>query len=208
MEQNEQQLIKRNIEELGVTCHCLELDLSKESAPVHLLQSVIDTIGEPDILVNNACYSYQSNYSSLTSEMLDRHYMINVRVPIMLSVEFAKAFQKQRGGRVIMMTSGQSLGPMPDEIAYAATKGAMEAFVKTFAFEVAAKRITVNAVNPGPTDTGWMDEEIKQQLLCKFPFGRIGTPNDAARIIRFLASDEAEWITGQVIHSEGGFIRS
>jgi 3-oxoacyl-[acyl-carrier protein] reductase len=97
---------------------------------------------------------------------------------------------------------------MPDEIAYAATKGAMEAFVKTFAFEVAAKRITVNAVNPGPTDTGWMDEEIKQQLLCKFPFGRIGTPNDAARIIRFLASDEAEWITGQVIHSEGGFIRS
>jgi 3-oxoacyl-[acyl-carrier protein] reductase len=93
------------------------------------LQSVIDTIGEPDILVNNACYSYQSNYSSLTSEMLDRHYMINVRVPIMLSVECAKAFQKQRGGRVIMMTSGQSLGPMPDEIAYAATKGAMEAFV-------------------------------------------------------------------------------
>jgi 3-oxoacyl-[acyl-carrier protein] reductase len=140
----------------------------------------------------------------LTSDMLDRHYLVNVRAPIMLSVEFAKVFQKQRGGRIIMMTSGQSLGPMPGEIAYVATKGAIEAFV----IEVAEKGITVNAVNPGPTDTGWMDEEIKQQLLPKFPFGRIGTPHDAARLIRFLASEEAEWITGQVIHSEGGFIRN
>ncbi len=207
MERNEPQLIKRKIEELGVTCHCLEMDLSKEDAPRQLLKTVIDTLGEPDILVNNACYSYHSDYSSLTSEMLDRHYFINVRAPIMLSVEFANIFQKQRGGRIIMMTSGQSLGPMPKESAYAATKGAIEAFVKTFSVEVATKGITVNAVNPGPTDTGWMNEEIKQQLLPKFPFGRIGTPHDAARLIRFLASEEAEWITGQVIHSEGGFIR-
>ncbi|MGX1900672.1 SDR family oxidoreductase [Thermolongibacillus altinsuensis] len=207
MERNEPQLIKRKIEELGVACHCLELDLSKEDAPKTLLQAVIDTLGEPDILVNNACYSYSADYSSLTSEMLDHHYFINVRAPMMLSVEFAKAFQKQRGGRIMMMTSGQSLGPMPGEVAYAATKGAIDSFVKTFAVEVAPKGITVNAVNPGPTDTGWMDEEIKQQLLPKFPFGRIGTPHDAARLVRFLASDEAEWITGQVIHSEGGFVR-
>jgi 3-oxoacyl-[acyl-carrier protein] reductase len=208
VERNAPRLIKRKIEELGVACHCVEMDLSKEDAPRELLQMVIDTLGEPDILVNNACYSDRSDYSSLTSEMLDRHYFVNVRAPIMLSVEFANVFQKQRGGRIIMMTSGQSLGPMPGEIAYAATKGAIEAFVKTFAVEVAEKGITVNAVNPGPTDTGWMNEEIKQQLLPKFPFGRIGTPHDAARLIRFLASEEAEWITGQVIHSEGGFIRS
>ncbi|WP_083978902.1 SDR family oxidoreductase [Bacillus alveayuensis] len=207
MEQDEPQLIKRKIEEFGVTCHCLELDLSKKEAPRQLLQEVIDTVGEPDILINNACYSARSDYSSLTNEMLDRHYFVNVRAPIMLSVEFAHIFQKQRGGRIIMMTSGQSLGPMPGELAYVATKGALEAFVKTFAVEVAAKGMTVNAVNPGPTDTGWMNEEIKQQLLPKFPFGRIGTPQDAARLIRFLASDEAEWITGQVIHSEGGFVR-
>jgi 3-oxoacyl-[acyl-carrier protein] reductase len=207
MERNEPQLIKRKVEEWGVKCHCLELDLSKEETPKMLLQSVIDTLGEPDILVNNACYSYRSDYSSLTSEMLDRHYLINVRAPIMLSVEFANIFQKQRGGRIIMMTSGQSLGPMPGEIAYVTTKGAIDAFVKTFAVEVAEKGITVNAVNPGPTDTGWMNEEIKQQLLPKFPFGRIGIPQDAARLIRFLASEEAEWITGQVMHSEGGFIR-
>ncbi len=101
-----------------------------------------------------------------------------------------------------MLTSGQSLGPMSGETAYAATKEALDAFVKTFVVEVMEKGIT-----QGPTDLGGMNEELKQHLLLNFPFGRIGTPHDAARLIRFLASDEAAWITGQVIHSEGGFIR-
>jgi 3-oxoacyl-[acyl-carrier protein] reductase len=72
---------------------------------------------------------------------------------------------------------------------------------------VAAKGITVNAVNPGPTDTGWMSPELKMVLLPKFPTGRLGQPDDVARLVAFLASPEAEWITGQVIHSEGGFLR-
>ena len=71
--------------------------------------------------------------------------------------------------------------------------------------EVAHLGITVNAINPYPTDTGWMTEEVKQGLKPMFPFGRIGEPKDAARLIKFLISEEAEWITGQVIHSEGGF---
>jgi len=96
---------------------------------------------------------------------------------------------------------------MPGELAYAATKGGVEVLTKTLAAEVADKGITVNAVNPGPTDTGWMTPEIQKALIKRFPRGRIGTPEDAARLIRFLASEEAEWITGQVIHSEGGFIR-
>ncbi|ACJ33635.1 SDR family oxidoreductase [Anoxybacillus flavithermus] len=207
MEQDEPLHIQRKLEALGVVCHSFELDLSKEEAPQALLDRVCEAFGVPDILVNNACYSVSLPYSALTSEMLDRHYFVNVRAPIMLSVAFANMFAKPQGGRIIMMTSGQSLGPMPGESAYAATKGAIDAFVKTFAVEVAEKKITVNAINPGPTDTGWMNEELKQYLLSKFPFARIGTPNDAARLVRFLASDEAEWITGQIIHSEGGFVR-
>lgn len=93
------------------------------------------------------------------------------------------------------------------ELAYAATKGAVEAFTRTLSAEIGHKSITVNAVNPGPTDTGWMDGELQGELSAKFPQGRIGEPEDAVRIVAFLASDEAAWITGQVIHSEGGFLR-
>jgi 3-oxoacyl-[acyl-carrier protein] reductase len=143
----------------------------------------------------------------LTSELLDRHYAVNLRATALLSVEFARRFSGKGGGRIIQLTSGQSLGPMPGELAYAATKGAVEALTKTLAVELAPRGITVNAVNPGPTDTGWMTDEIKRELLPRFPMGRLGQPEDAARLIRFLVSPEAEWITGQVIHSEGGFMR-
>ncbi len=96
---------------------------------------------------------------------------------------------------------------MPGELAYAATKGAISAFTKSLSRELASLRITVNAINPGPTDSTWMNDEIREYLLPQFPMGRIGAPEDAARLVAFLASEEAEWITGQIIHSEGGFIR-
>src|SRR5919107_1068139 len=127
---------------------------------------------------------------------------------ILLSVDFARRYPGGPGGRIINFSSGQSLGPMPGELAYVATKGAIEAFTRTLAAEVGHKGITVNAINPGPTDTGWMTEESKREIAPKFPSGRIGQPEDAAKLVAFLASDEAAWITGQVIHSEGGFFRS
>jgi 3-oxoacyl-[acyl-carrier protein] reductase len=96
---------------------------------------------------------------------------------------------------------------MPGELVYAATKGAIEAFTVALAAEVGGKGITVNAVNPGPTDTGWMTGDLKRELSARFPTGRVGEPEDPARLVAFLASEEAAWITGQVIHSEGGFLR-
>jgi 3-oxoacyl-[acyl-carrier protein] reductase len=96
---------------------------------------------------------------------------------------------------------------MLEEIAYIATKGAIDAMTITLSAELAPLGITVNAINPGPTDTGWMTPELEERLLPQFPFGRIGRPEDAARLIAFLASEQAEWITGQIIHSEGGFHR-
>ena len=93
------------------------------------------------------------------------------------------------------------------EIAYAMTKSAIEMLTHTLSSEIAAKGITINAVNPGPNDTGWMNKEIKEELIKRFPMGRIGNPKDTANLIGYLISKEAEWVTGQIIHSEGGFKR-
>ncbi len=192
----------------GARAETLELDLSLPESPERLLDVAAERLGPPSILVNNAAYSKRDGYESLDIATLDAHYGVNLRATALLSVAFARRFDGGTGGRIINLTSGQSLGPMPGELAYAATKGAIEAFTRTLAAEVGHKGITVNAVNPGPTDTGWMTEDLKRELSARFPAGRVGEPEDAARLVAFLAGDEAAWISGQVLHSEGGFLRS
>lgn len=199
------------LREMGVRSEGLEVDLSEPAAPRRVLDAAAEQLGTPAILVNNAAHysvRYGSQYEYLDAAMLDAHYAVNLRATALLSVEFARRFDGGTGGRIVSLTSGQSLGPMLGELAYVATKGAIEAFTTSLAAEVAHKGITVNAVGPGPTDTGNMQEESRQRLAQKFPTGRVGRPEDVARLVAFLASDEAEWITGQVIHSEGGFLRA
>ncbi len=113
--------------------------------------------------------------------------------------------ENRPAGRIINLTSGQGLGPMPGELAYVATKGAINAFTVTLAAEVGPHNITVNAVDPGPTQTGWITPGFAAELLPRVPLGRLGEPADIARLVAFLASDDGGWITGQVIHSTGGF---
>ncbi len=192
----------------GVRAETMEVDLSLLESPERLLDMVAARLGPPWVLVNNAAYSTRDGYEALDAATLDAHYAVNLRATALLSVGFARRFGGGSGGRIVNLTSGQSLGPMPGELAYAATKGAIEAFTRTLATEVGQKGITVNAVNPGPTDTGWMADELRRELSGRFPTGRVGQPEDAARLVAFLASEEAAWITGQVIHSEGGFLRS
>jgi 3-oxoacyl-[acyl-carrier protein] reductase len=199
--------LAREIEALGVRAAHMSVDLSQPTAAAEVLDAVTSQLGVPHILVNNAVYSTNNDYETLDAAALDAHYAVNVRGMALLSVEFARRFAGGSGRRIINLTSGQSLGPMPNELAYAASKGAVEAFTLSLAAGVAPLGITVNAVNPGPTDTGWMNDELREFLQPRFPFGRIGQPDDVARLIAFLASDDAQWITGQVIHSEGGFRR-
>lgn len=163
-------------------------------------------LGSPNVLVNNATFDEEeASFKELTVATLDNFYAINVRGPIFLSIEFAKRFKGLSGGRIINLTSGQGRGAMPGKLPYVTTKGAIEAFTITFAAEVGPQGITVNAVDPGPTDTGWMSENVKRLITDRTPMGRTGMPVDAARLIRFLAGEDAQWITGQVIRSTGGF---
>ena len=201
---------KQELIDTGVHCENIKIDLSNANAAFEILDTVQTKLGFPSILVNNAAHSTRDGYLELDAKTLDKHYSVNMRSTFLLSAEFARRFEKasMNSGRIINMTSGQELGPMPGELAYVATKGAISAFTKSLSVELAPLGITVNAVNPGPTDSTWMNDEIRTYLLSKFPMGRVGLPEDVARIIAFLASDESKWITGQVIHSEGGYIRS
>lgn len=188
---------------LGSRVEAIECDLSHAGAAAHLFDHIETMLGPVSILVNNAAYSMKDNVESITAESLDRHYAVNVRGTTMLSAEFSRRFTAGTGGRIINMTSGQSVGPMPNELSYATSKGAVEALTTSLAAGVGHKGITVNAVDPGGTDTGWMDDDLKMAILESMAFGRIGQPEDAARLILFLASDAGQWMTGQVLHSRG-----
>lgn len=205
---DEPQRIADEIRSCGVRCEHLELDLSHEDSIESLFGHVEEKLGNPHVLVNNATYSTETSIETISAQELDKHYQINLRATTLLTVGFVKRFRYQEGGRIINMSSGQSLGQMPNEIAYAITKGAIETLTTTLSQQIAAQGITINAVNPGPNDTGWMDDNLKETLKNQFPMNRIGTPKDTAHLIGFLASPEAAWITGQIIHSEGGFKRS
>jgi 3-oxoacyl-[acyl-carrier protein] reductase len=191
----------------GARAAHMHADLMEPATADAILVRCREELGPPSVLVNNAAYSTTQTWDELKPEEFDRHYQVNARGSSMLSIAFAKQFERGHGGRIISLTSGQSLGPMPTELAYAASKGAIEAFVKSFAFAVGQLGITVNAVNPGPNDTGWMSDELKEQLKPKFALGRIGQPDDVARVIAFLAGPDAAWVTGQIINVEGGFWR-
>lgn len=204
----EPQMLIQEIQKMGCKAAGLEIDLSEANAPRQLFDHVEATFGPVSILINNATYSMRDGIENLSAEQLDKHYAVNIRAMMLLCAEFVKRSKKHlagsKDGRIINLSSGQSVGPMPGELAYAATKGAVEAFTLSLSAEVGNMGITVNAVDPGITDTGWIPPELKEKWSVESPMGRVGTPKDVARLIRFLASEEAGWITGQVIHSRGG----
>src|ERR671917_2137899 len=195
-EGNEPKGLLEELRGAGVRAENMEVDLSLLESPERLLDMVAAWLGQPSVLVNNAAYSTRDGYEALDAATLDAHYAVNLRATALLSVGFARRFGGGPGGRIVNLTSGQSLGPMPGELAYAATKAAVEALTVTLAAEVGHRGITVNAVDPGPTDTGWMTGELERELAPKFALGRLGEPEDAARLVAFLASEEAAWITG------------
>ncbi|MGZ3140687.1 SDR family oxidoreductase [Lentzea chajnantorensis] len=191
---------------IGGRVEHLGLDLAEPDAPDRLVAAAVEAYGRVDVLVcNHARSGGDGPLGELDAAMLDAHHAVNTRSTILLAQAFARQHDGARGGRVVLMTSGQNLGPMPGEVAYAASKGALVGILPTLSHHLIRQGITVNAVNPGPTDTGYATPEAHEWVRERMPLGRWGQPDDAARLVSWLCTDDAGWVTGQVINSEGGF---
>ncbi|MBM7084027.1 SDR family oxidoreductase [Micromonospora sp. WMMD734] len=193
--------------ELGDAAAHTAADLLDPAAPAALVAEAVRRHGRLDGVVAAHAYSTRTSLGGLDATEIDRHLLVNVRATLLLADAFATAFTAGSGGRLVLLSSGQRLGPMPDELAYAASKAGVENLATQLAPVLMPRGITVNCLNPGPTDTGYAPPEAHAAVAALFPSGRWGTPQEAARLVRFLCSREADWITGQVIDSEGGFNR-
>jgi 3-oxoacyl-[acyl-carrier protein] reductase len=190
--------------DLGVTG--VEGDFADPDAPRACVAAAEAELGHVDILVANHARSCDQDLEALDAAAIDATLQVNVRGTLLLVQEYAARHDDARpGGRVVLFTSGQHLEPMTRELPYAAGKGAIHALTASLAAHLAPRGILVNAVNPGPTDTGWATPELAQHELRRLPLGRWGMPEDAARLVAWLASDDAGWVTGQVLTSDGGF---
>jgi 3-oxoacyl-[acyl-carrier protein] reductase len=193
----------------------VEVDLASPTGPRTLIDTAIEALGHLDILVcNHARSGGDGDLAVINSEMLDDHWHVNIRSTLLMTQMFAAQHDGRPGGRVIWMTSGQQLGPMRGEVAYAASKAALAGVTQTVADELVEQGILLNTVNPGPVNTGYLnrsgtdrDEATIQKVLQSFPLGRMGEPDDPARLIAWLSSDEGRWMVGQVLSTEGGFRR-
>ncbi len=183
-------------------------DLVEPDAAARVVDAAVRLLGHLDVLVcNHARSNPDGALGALDAEILDGHWAVDARSTILLAQEFAARHDGRPGGRIVFLTSGQGLGPMPGEVAYAAAKGALAAITGTLADQLADARITLNTVNPGPVDTGYLPPAAHAAVARRFPGGRWAEPDDPARLIAWLVTDEARSITGQVINSEGGFRR-
>ncbi len=189
---------------LGPRVEYQESDLSDPDSPRRFMDAAIGALDHVDILIVNHAHSTIGSLEELTAEEIDRHLLVNVRASLLLMQAFAAQHKARKGGRIILLTSGQHLAPMPLELAYAASKGALHQLTLSLSAHLARRGITVNAVNPGATDTGYADPKLYEAVRALEPQGRWGEPGDAARLIAWLVSDDAQWVTGQVINSTGG----
>lgn len=183
----------------------LAADLSDPNAPASLVETTYRAFGRLDVVVANHARSSSQSLEQLSATEIDFSYAVNVRATLLLLQAFARRHDGRRGGRVVLFTSGQYHGAMPDELPYIATKAALRELTPSLAVHLMPRGITVNCINPGPNDTGYADPGAIAALAERSPGGRWSTPVDTANLIAWLVSDEAEWVTGQTIASDGGW---
>lgn len=175
-------------------------DLADPHAPGELIDRVRADHGPVHALVLSHAHGVESGILDTTAESFDRHVAVNARASLLMIAAFARQVD-ETGGAILAFTSDHTNGNLP----YGASKGALDRIVISAARELGPKNISANVVNPGPIDTGWMDAETRTALTAHQPLGRLGTPQDIADITAFLLSDAGRWISGQLLHTDGGF---
>lgn len=186
----------------GAATAAIEADLAEVDAAARVFDAAEQQLGPVTALVMCHCESVDSGLLDTTVESFDRHFAVNARASWLLVREFGRRFTGPHGtGRIVALTSDHTAGNLP----YGASKGALDRITQAAARELAHLGVTANVINPGPVDTGWMTDGLRDDVVAQTPLGRLGTPRDTAHLVDFLCSPRGQWINGQLLHSNGGF---
>lgn len=175
-------------------------DLSTSASPGELMEQVNRNHGPISALVLSHAHCVETGILDTTAESFDMHVAVNTRASLLLIAAFARQIPSD-GGAIVALTSDHTTGNLP----YGASKGALDRIVISAAREFGPRGISANVVDPGPIDTGWMDERLRSSLSEHQPLGRLGTPTDIAGVVSFLVSREGRWVSGQLFQADGGF---
>jgi 3-oxoacyl-[acyl-carrier protein] reductase len=208
----------RSIRAAGGRVEVVESDLADPASAPDLFERAERALGPVEVLVHNATHWEADSFAPedragalwppraerVGTETVDRHFAVIARAAALLIAEFALRHRARgaRWGRVICLTTGGARG-FPGEVSYGASKSALESYARAAAVELGPLGVTVNVVDPGATQTGWMSPELERRLTARLPHRRVGRPEDAADLILLLASEQARWVTGQVVHGGG-----
>ncbi|MFF0055025.1 SDR family oxidoreductase [Streptomyces microflavus] len=197
--------IAKELADAGARTAAIEADLTGPDAPTRIFDEAEQRLGPVTALVLSHAESVDSGLLDTTVEAFDRHFAVNTRASWLLIREYGLRFRGEPGGgtgagRIVALTSDHTVGNLP----YGASKGALDRITLAAAHELAHLGVTANVINPGPVDTGWMNDELREALTQGTPLGRLGTPRDTAHLVDFLCSPQGQWVNGQLLKSNGG----